>query len=81
MALTVSDMPRADGSETVGPLSVQRTFVVKLGPPVAGDRRMAGRVEHVVTGRAFDFETIEALTDFFRTFMRPAGRHEKPNDE
>lgn len=44
-------------------LSVHRTFVVQLhGGAVAG--RYSGRVEHVVSGRAVQFATPEALLDF-----------------
>jgi hypothetical protein len=44
-------------------LSVHRTFVVQLHVgAVAG--RYSGRVEHVASGRAVQFATLEALLKF-----------------
>jgi hypothetical protein len=44
-------------------LSVHRTFVVQLHLRAA-DGRYSGRVEHVASGRAVQFETLDALLDF-----------------
>lgn len=44
-------------------LSVHRTFVVQLHAG-AEEGRYSGRVEHVVSGRAVQFASLEALLDF-----------------
>jgi hypothetical protein len=44
-------------------LSVHRTFVVQLHVG-ATDGRYSGRVEHVVSGRALQFSSLEDLLEF-----------------
>lgn len=44
-------------------LSVHRTYVVQLHPG-AVDGRYSGRVEHVASGRAAQFASLEALLSF-----------------
>ena len=46
-------------------LSVQRSFVVQFDAQTRIEQgRMAGRVEHVVSGRATCFHALEALLNF-----------------
>jgi hypothetical protein len=52
-------------SEDIRPLPVERAFVVQLhveADPVQG--RIVGRVEHVVSGQAAHFDTLEGLLRF-----------------
>ena len=52
-------------------LPVHRAFVVQLYATAAvDDGRVAGRVEHVVTGQATHFPSLEALLDFIATILR-----------
>lgn len=44
-------------------LSVHRTFVVQLHAGTT-DGRYSGRVEHVVSGRALQFSSLEDLLEF-----------------
>jgi hypothetical protein len=44
-------------------LSVHRTFVVQLHAGAA-EGRYSGRVEHVVSGRAMQFSSLEGLLEF-----------------
>ena len=53
-------------------LPPQGAFVVQFGSdtdPAA--HRLSGRVEHVVSGRASRFESLEALLDFIARVLRP----------
>jgi hypothetical protein len=46
-------------------LPVQRAFVVQLGAAtVVGQQRFLGRVEHVISGQAAHFATLEELLAF-----------------
>jgi hypothetical protein len=47
------------------PLPVRRAFVVQFGAETAvGQQRFVGRVEHVVSGQATHFATLEKLLAF-----------------
>ena len=47
------------------PLPVQRAFVVQVhAAAVVAQGQLAGRVEHVVSGQAIHFDTLEELLAF-----------------
>jgi hypothetical protein len=54
-------------SNTCGPLSsIRRSFIVQLGEEAdLIDGRVGGRVEHLRTGEARHFESLETLLAFF----------------
>jgi hypothetical protein len=62
------------------PLSIHRSFVVRLYPETqtslkagstsAGAARLAGRVEHVVSGEAQEFRSVKELVQFFNRWLR-----------
>ena len=54
-------------SKTCGPLSsIRRSFIVQLGEEAdLSDGRVGGRVEHLRTGEARHFESLDALLAFF----------------
>jgi hypothetical protein len=55
-------MPTADNPAH---LSVTRAFVVQLRADTAVEHgHLAGRVEHVVSGQATDFESLQTLLAF-----------------
>ena len=55
----------SDPSNPPGPLSVSRAFVVQFDPSTDVARgQLAGRVEHVVSGQAAPFHSLEALLAF-----------------
>ena len=61
-------MPPADHP---APLSVTRAFVVQLRADTAVEQgHLAGRVEHVVSGQATDFEALETLLTFIARVLR-----------
>ena len=61
-------VPPADNP---APLSVTRAFVVQLRSDTAVEQgRLAGRVEHVVSGQATDFEALETLLAFMARVLR-----------
>ena len=61
-------MPPADHP---APLSVTRAFVVQLRADTAVEQgHLAGRVEHVVSGQATDFEVLETLLAFIARVLR-----------
>ncbi len=52
-------------------LSVTRAFVVQLWADTAVEQgRLAGRVEHVVSGQATDFQSLETLLVFIARVLR-----------
>jgi hypothetical protein len=52
-------------------LSVTRAFVVQLRADTAVEQgHLAGRVEHVVSGQATDFEALETLLAFIARVPR-----------
>ena len=61
-------VPAADNP---APLSVTRAFVVQLRADAAVEQgALAGRVEHVVSGQATDFESLETLLAFMAWVLR-----------
>ena len=53
------------------PLSVTRAFVVQLrADTVVEQGHLAGRVEHVVSGQATDFQSLETLLAFMARVLR-----------
>jgi hypothetical protein len=52
-------------------LSVHRTFVVQFVPTRRrAGTQLAGRVEHVASGRAAEFSCLQVLLDFFAAELR-----------
>jgi hypothetical protein len=52
-------------------LPVTRAFVVQLRADAAVEQgHLAGRVEHVVSGQATDFEALETLLAFIARVLR-----------
>jgi hypothetical protein len=52
-------------------LPVRRAFVVQFSAATAvGQQRFVGRVEHVVSGRAAPFHTLEELLQFMTRLLR-----------
>jgi hypothetical protein len=52
-------------------LSVHRAFVVQFRSDTAVEQgNLAGRVEHVVTGQATDFQSLETLLAFIAQVLR-----------
>jgi hypothetical protein len=61
-------VPPADNP---APLSVTRAFVVQFRADTAVERGyLAGRVEHVVSGQATDFASLEMLLAFMAQVLR-----------
>ena len=61
-------MPPADHP---APLSVTRAFVVQFRADTAVEQGyLTGRVEHVVSGQATDFEALEMLLAFIARVLR-----------
>jgi hypothetical protein len=61
-------MPPADNPSH---LSVTRAFVVQFRADTAVEQgHLAGRVEHVVSGQAIDFESLETLLAFISGVLR-----------
>jgi hypothetical protein len=53
------------------PLSVTRAFVVQLrADAVVEQGHLTGRVEHVISGQAADFEALETLLAFMARVLR-----------
>jgi hypothetical protein len=54
-------------SDTCGPLSsIRRSFIVQLGEDAdLAEGRVGGRVEHLRTGQARHFDSLDALLAFF----------------
>jgi hypothetical protein len=53
------------------PLSITRAFVVQLRAQISVEQGLlAGRVEHVVSGQAIDFESLETLLAFMARVLR-----------
>jgi len=61
-------MPAADNP---APLSVTRAFVVQFRTDTAVEQEhLAGRVEHVVSGQATAFQSLETLLAFIARVLR-----------
>ena len=66
-------VPPADHS---APLSVSRAFVEQLrADTVVEQGPLTGRVEHVVSGQATDFEALEMLLAFLARMLRAEREH------
>jgi hypothetical protein len=66
-------------AEPVPPLSPHRTFVVQFRTETdVAAEHLVGRVEHVVSGQATTFHTLECLLAFFARMLaeREAGAPE-----
>jgi len=61
-------------------LSVTRAFVVQFRTDAAVEHGyLAGRVEHVVSGQATDFQSLETLLTFIARVLRAErGRSDEP---
>jgi hypothetical protein len=58
------------------PLSVTRAFVIQFRANTAIEQgHLAGRVEHVVSGQATDFQSLEALLAFIARVLRAERKH------
>jgi hypothetical protein len=58
---------RTTATDTIGPprtLSPERAFVVQFHPAENNQTPVAGRVEHVSSGRAGHFDSWQELIDF-----------------
>jgi hypothetical protein len=65
----------AHADEQHGPLSVARAFVVQFDTHTDVERgHLAGRVEHVVSGQAIPFHSIEALLAFVAQLLHTQSR-------
>ena len=61
-------VPLADNP---APLSVTRAFVVQFRTDAAVEQGyLTGRVEHVVSGQATDFQSLETLLTFMARVLR-----------
>jgi hypothetical protein len=61
-------------SEPVLPLSPHRTFVVQFRAETdVAAKHLVGRVEHVVSGQATTFHTLECLLAFFACMLAERG--------
>jgi hypothetical protein len=61
-------VPSADNP---APLSVTRAFVVQFRADTAVEQGpLAGRVEHVVSGQATDFQSLETVLAFIARVLR-----------
>jgi hypothetical protein len=66
-------MPPADNA---GHLSVTRAFVVQFRADTAVEQgHLTGRVEHVVSGQATDFQSLQTLLAFIARLLR--AEHER----
>jgi hypothetical protein len=66
-------MPHPD--DQPGPLSVYRAFVVQFDTHTDVERRhLAGRVEHVVSGQAIQFHSLETLLAFMAQVLHAEPR-------
>lgn len=59
-------------AETIHPLPAQRAFLVQVHAETdVGQGRLAGRVEHVVSGQAIHFASPEELLVFMARVLAP----------
>jgi hypothetical protein len=66
-------MPPADNP---APLAVTRAFVVQFrADTVVEQGHLTGRVEHVVSGQATDFQSLETLLAFMAWVLRAERTH------
>jgi hypothetical protein len=63
-------------ADNPAPLSVTRAFVVQFRADTAVEQgHLTGRVEHVVSGQATDFEALEMLLAFIARVLRAEREH------
>lgn len=67
-------MPENPSGAPVYPAA--RAFVVQLTDPIPAGTDLAGRVEHVVSGRAGHFGSAVELVRFVGRVLREGGDHE-----
>jgi len=68
------ESPVPQGAEDLGPLSVHYAFVVHFRTNSAVTQgRVAGRVEHVVSGQTTAFQTLEGLLAFMARMLAERG--------
>jgi hypothetical protein len=61
----------ASPADSPGPLSVTRAFVVQFHADTAVEQgRLAGQVEHVISGQAIAFQSLEMLLAFIAKILR-----------
>ena len=66
-------MPHPD--DQLGPLSVYRAFVVQFDTRTDIERgHLVGRVEHVVSGQAIQFHSLETLLAFMAQLLHTGHR-------
>ena len=66
-------MPHPD--DQPGPLSVYRAFVVQFDTHTDVERgHLAGRVEHVVSGQAIQFHSLETILTFIAQLLHTEHR-------
>jgi hypothetical protein len=71
LQLTTKERPMLSPDEYFIPLSVRRAFVIHFGPDVqiqAG--HVTGRIEHIVSGRMVQFQSMEALLQFVAQILQ-----------
>jgi hypothetical protein len=61
---------RGDTPEGVGTLSAHGAFVVHFRPDMAAGGAVSGRIEHVVSGKAARFNSVEDLLAFVDRVLR-----------
>jgi hypothetical protein len=62
-----------------GPFPIQRAFVVQFAADTAlGDAGMAGRAEHIVSGQAIRFHSLEELLTFITQVLQTLTALEDP---
>jgi hypothetical protein len=62
-----------------GPFPIQRAFVVQFAADTAlSDAGMAGRVEHIVSGQAIWFHSLEELRTFITQILQTLTAPEDP---
>jgi hypothetical protein len=54
---------------SAGRFPPERAFVVHLSAAAYSSEPTSGRVEHVVSGRSVRFESLDALSQFFRAVL------------
>jgi hypothetical protein len=62
-----------------GPFPIQHAFVVQFATDIAlGGAGMAGRVEHIVSGQAMRFQSIDELLAFVTRVLQTLTAAEGP---
>lgn len=61
---------------SAAPVPTHHVYVVKINPTADGSAGLAGRVEHVSSGRRHDFDSSQALIDCLLSEEREVARQE-----